>query len=220
MLSFTPSVSLSTSPCGTSTQIRLTMFLVALSIRAFETCSTDKESVTMYRDGSYSVSAAMTAESSTRFRSCSFGRCGADGGDGLLWIDGCHIFLPLWIGVKDDLSVVGFFLWLRHHKSDSKCSSTRDMPATSTADSCSVEYASGYEGLRSGGVACLTDIFVVLIGGLSCARRGESGNYSCLLHATLLEQSFSHLNFQTFCHSTVVHISFQQSLRSAHAIHI
>ena len=39
--------------------------LVVLSVRAFETCSTDKESVTMYQDGSYSVIATMTAESST-----------------------------------------------------------------------------------------------------------------------------------------------------------
>ena len=37
---------------------------------------------------------------------------------------------------------------------------------------------------------------------------------------TLLEQSSLNVSFQTVCHSTVVHISFRQSLRSVHAIHL
>ena len=57
--------------------------------------------------------------------------------------------------------------------SSSGCSATRQIanvldtwtcPATSTGDSCAVEYAAGYEWLASGGVACLTtDIFVVFM---------------------------------------------------------
>ena len=66
--------------------------LVALSIRAFETCSTDEESVTMYRDGSYSVIATMTAESSTDFTTALAAVVVADGGDGLCGIDECHSY--------------------------------------------------------------------------------------------------------------------------------
>ena len=84
--------------------------LVALSIRAFGTCSTDKGSVTMYRDGSYSVSATMTAESSTDFAAALSAVVVADGDDGLCGLTNATSTLPLWIGVKDDLSVVGFFL--------------------------------------------------------------------------------------------------------------
>ena len=57
--------------------------LVALSIRALETCSTDKESVT--------VSATMTAESSTDFATALSAVVVADGGDGLCGIDDCHV---------------------------------------------------------------------------------------------------------------------------------
>ena len=65
-----------------------------------------------------------------RFRNCSFGRCGvADGGYGLCGLTNATSTLPSWIGVKDDLSVVGFFLWLpSRHTSDSKCSRHVDMP--------------------------------------------------------------------------------------------
>ena len=35
-----------------------------------------------------------------------------------------------------------------------------------------------------------------------------SGNYSRLLHATLLDQSSLHISFQTFCHSTVSIVQF------------
>ena len=102
--------------------------MVALSIRAFETCTTDKESVTMYRDGSYSVIATMTAESSTEFATALSAVVVAGGGDGLCGLTNATSTLLSWVGVKDDLSVVGFFLWLPRHTSDSKCSRHVDMP--------------------------------------------------------------------------------------------
>ena len=86
--------------------------LVVLSVRAFETCSTDKESVTMYWDGSYSVIATMTAESSTDFATALSAVVVADGGDGLCGLTNATSTLPSWIGVRDDLSVVGLFIWL------------------------------------------------------------------------------------------------------------
>ena len=78
--------------------------LVALSIRA------DKESVTMYQGGSYSVIATMTAETSTDFATALSAVVVADGGNGLCGLTNATSTLPLWIGDKDDLSVLGFFL--------------------------------------------------------------------------------------------------------------
>ena len=102
--------------------------LVVLSVRAFETCSTDKESVTMYRDESYSVIATMTAESSTDSATALSAVVVADGGNGLCGLTNATSTLPSWIGVKDDLSVVGFVLWLPRHTSDSRCSRHVNMP--------------------------------------------------------------------------------------------
>ena len=125
--------------------------LVALSIRAFETCSTDKESVTMYWDGSYSVTATMTAESSTDFATALSAVVVADGGDGFCGLTNATSTLPSWIGVNDDLSVVGFFLWLPPAtRQIADVLDTWTCPATSNRDSCAVEYAAGYEWLASG----------------------------------------------------------------------
>ena len=91
--------------------------LVVLSVRAFETCSTDKESVTMFRDGSYSVIATMTAESSTDFATALSAVVLADDSDVHSGSTNATSILPSWIGVKDGLLAVGSFLWLLRHTS-------------------------------------------------------------------------------------------------------